>query len=155
MFRWKAKLGIEGKSWQMVMMSQLRQRAFGIRFFGLILVAVLLSLLAASRWHSNESRSSVMLFEPQIQTIQSEPLGPRRDPAQDLRLFFPEATRYEVETVILSGRRTELTQRLGRQPTGDENALHVNRVYVGNGAVGAVLTRRVQGAYGGVELGFA
>jgi hypothetical protein len=69
-----------------------------------------------------------------------------------LKLLFPPATGFQVQTLILSGLRTELFKQLGRPATGDENALHLYRVYAGPTPQGVVLTRRVKGAYGAIEL---
>jgi len=80
------------------------------------------------------------------------PLCPWREPESDLKLFFPDATRYELETLILSGQRLELAERLGRAPTGDENALHVHPIYRDATRIGTVLTRRVKGAFGAIEI---
>jgi len=77
---------------------------------------------------------------------------PWREPASDLNLFFPNATGYKVETRILSGLRLELASRLGRAPTGDENALRVYPVYQGETPLGLVMTRRVKGALGAIEV---
>jgi hypothetical protein len=77
---------------------------------------------------------------------------PWRDPDADLKQLFPEASRYEVETRILSGFRPELAQRLGRAPSADENALQVHRVFREADFVGNVMTRRVKGMYGAMEL---
>lgn len=92
------------------------------------------------------------MFDPKVRPPQASPLCPWREPTADLKLFFPNATRYEVETRILSGLRVELAERLGRFPTGDENALHVWRIYREEIALGAVLTRRVKGGHGAIEL---
>src|SRR5215471_6453841 len=83
---------------------------------------------------------------------EAAPLCPWREPETDLKLFFPQATRYEIETRILSGMRLELERRLGRFPTGDENSLRLYRVYQDEIPVGTVLTRRVKGEHGAIEL---
>ena len=67
-------------------------------------------------------------------------------------IFFPDATRYQSETRILSGRRLELQTQLGRLPTGDENALRLYQVYRDQTPLGAVMVRRVKGAFGAIEL---
>lgn len=77
---------------------------------------------------------------------------PWREPENDLKKFFPNATGYKVETRILSGLRLELAARLGRAPTGDENALHVYTVSQEQTPLGVVLTRRVKGALGAIEI---
>jgi hypothetical protein len=83
---------------------------------------------------------------------EAAPMCPWRDPELDMESFFPRATSYQTETRILSGLRAELAERLYRQPTGDENALRLNRVYQGSTSLGVILTRRVKGEFGGIEL---
>jgi len=111
---------------------------------------VILAVAVAVWWNSSSSPES--LFEPQVRPPESAPLCPWREPASDLNQFFPHASDYEVETRILSGLRLELTQRLGRVPTGEENALHAWRIRQGKTTVGTVLTRRVKGEYGAIEI---
>jgi hypothetical protein len=41
---------------------------------------------------------------------------------------------------------------LGRRPTGDENALRLYRVYQDQAPLGVVLTRRVKGEHGVIEV---
>ena len=113
-------------------------------------LALLLALVA---WRVVEpSPPSEVVFNPQTRPPPAAPLCPWREPAGDLKLFFPDATRQELEIRILSGQRMELAAQLGRTPTGDENALHVYHVYAGSAPLGVVLTRRVKGAYGAIEL---
>ena len=113
---------------------------------------VLVLLFAAVVWRIGELSSAEPPFEPKTKLPQAAPLCPWREPVSDLQRFFPNATRYEPETRILSGQRLELAERLGRVPTGDENALHIYRCYEERSPLGAVLTRRVKGAYGAIEL---
>lgn len=135
----------------MEMMSQSRHWAFGIKPSGLILGS-LLSLALIAAWMLKGNRPASILFEPQVESIQSAPLCPWRNPPEDLKSIFPTATRYEAQTHILSGHRTELSGLLGRQPRGDENALRVYRIYNQQIPLGVVLTQRVKGAYGAIEL---
>ena len=100
----------------------------------------------------SERISSEVVSVSSIKTPEAAPLCPWREPESDLKVFFPGATRYAVETRILSGMRLELSKQLGRTPTGDENALRVYRVYHYAELVGSVLTRRVKGEHGGIEL---
>jgi len=132
-------------------MSQLRHWAFGTKPFGLLLIAPL-ALLAIAGWLLKDNHPATALFEPQVQSIQSAPLCPWREPAQDLKSFFPTATRYEAETHILSGMRLQLASLLGRPAIVDENALHIYRIYAQQTPLGAILTQRVKGAYGGIEI---
>lgn len=98
-------------------------------------------------------RSSTEVFsDAKSRPPEAAPLCPWRTPEADLKQFFPTATSYQQETHILSGLRAELAQRLGRQATGDENALRVNRVYQGSKCLGAIMTGRVKGEYGSIEL---
>ena len=80
------------------------------------------------------------------------PPCPWRDPENDLKTFFPGATRYAPEERILSERRLELKRRLGRQPTGEDLLLRLNRVYRDEAPLGSVLTRRVKGQSGAIEI---
>jgi len=90
--------------------------------------------------------------KPRSASIEAEPVCPWREPDQDLRAFFPEADGREIETRILSGLRVELAQALGRTPTAGENTLRLCRVLHGPYQVGTVLTARVKGEYGALEL---
>lgn len=90
--------------------------------------------------------------DPAVAPPEAAPLCPWREPQADLQRFFPGATRYEVETRILSGLRPELAGRLGRAATGDENALRTAQVYRGQNLEGSILTRRVKGENGAIEL---
>jgi hypothetical protein len=46
----------------------------------------------------------------------------------------------------------ELGHRLGRPLTGDENALHLYRVFEQETNLGTIATRRVKGEFGAIEL---
>jgi hypothetical protein len=118
-------------------------------FFG---AGALVLAAAIVGWRITESFSLEILPESNARPPQAAPMCPWRDPQSDLKQFFPSATRYEVDTRILSGLRVELAQRLGRTPTGEENALHVYRIYQDKLELGTVLTRRVKGDYGAIEL---
>jgi len=113
----------------------------------------LVLLFAVVGWRIIESSHS-----PEILVVAKKPAAATRavmswrEPEADLKLFFPEATRYELESRILSGLRLELAERLGRTPTGDENALHVYRIYRDQTPRGSVLTRRAKAAFGAIEI---
>ena len=110
-------------------------------------------LLAVAGWHIREaSRPLEIPFETENRPPPPAPMCPWREPASDLKKFFPNATGYQVETRILSGLRLELAARLGRTPTGDENALRVYSVHQEQTLLGVVLTRRVKGALGAIEV---
>lgn len=84
--------------------------------------------------------------------IPAAPLCPWREPSLDLAAFFPGATEFEVQTLILSGLRAEAADRLGRPLTGDENSLRVWRIHKTGDFVGTVLTRRIRGESGAIEI---
>src|SRR5438132_8210137 len=87
----------------------------------------LVLLLAIVGWRIIESSNPPEIpFETKNTPPPPAPLCPWREPESDLKVFFPDATRFELETLILSGQRLELAQGLGREQTGDENALHVH-----------------------------
>jgi hypothetical protein len=104
-------------------------------------------------WRVNYSPSTSELpVEVKAAPPEAAPLCPWREPDADMKRFFPNADRCEVETRILSGLRVELAARLGRAPTGDENALRLYRVCQQTNALGTVLTRRVKGTHGAIEI---
>jgi hypothetical protein len=135
----------------MEMTLQSRHWVFGTNRSWLLVLALLL-VSGVACWLLKANRPGTALFEPEVGTIQSAPLCPWREPAEDLKSFFPTATRYEAETHILSGMRLQLASLLGRLPTGDENALHIYRIYAQQTTLGVILTQRVKGAYGAIEL---
>lgn len=139
----------------MAMTSRLRPLAFDINMLRPIAFwgGTMALVLAVAAWRISESsRAPEIPFETENRPPSLGPLCPWREPDNDLKLFFPDATRYELETRLLSGRRLELAERLGRIPTGDENALRVHPVYRGQTPLGMVLTRRVKGEFGAIEL---
>lgn len=110
-------------------------------------------VLAAAAWRLRESSQPAEIpFEPASTPAQTAPRCPWRDPAGDLREFFPGATRFEPGTHILSGLRLQLAQRLGRAPTGDENLLSIYRIVRDEAPLGTILTGRVKGTYGAIEI---
>ena len=117
-----------------------------------LLAAGALLLGAAGMWYVHQSSAPEVPFEPKYKPLEAAALCPWRNPAADLESFFPSATRFVLETRILSGLRQELAVGLGRAASGDENALHVHRVYQGDKPLGNVLTRRVKGEHGAIEI---
>jgi hypothetical protein len=88
-------------------------------------------------------------------TLKEQPeagLCPWRAPAADRKRFFPNATGYRDETLILSGLRLEVAHSLGRMATGEENALKIHRILQGQTPIGVVITRRVKGESGVIEI---
>ena len=111
-----------------------------------------IACVAIAGWRLVRQSSPETFSDPKATPPEAAPLCPWREPEADLKGFFPGATRYEAQTRILSGRRQELAQHLGRTLTGDENALRFCRVYRDEEFLGTILTRRAKGEYGGIEL---
>ncbi len=110
-------------------------------------------MAAAAKWSGLLSENLPETpFEIKTPRFEAAPLCPWREPERDLSDFFPGAVRYEAETHILSGWRMELAQRLGRMPTAGENALHLYRIFGPQQPMGAILTTRVKGEYGAIEI---
>ena len=110
-------------------------------------------LLAGIWWFQSNHRPNTS--ESVLETTrppEPAPLCPWREPEADLRKFFADATRHETETRILSGRRVELAGSLGRPPAPDELALHVHRIFREAHPLGTVMTRRVKGEFGSIEI---
>lgn len=94
------------------------------------------------------SNRSLVWREPET----SVGLCPWRDQDEDRRRFFPNSLSSRDETLILSRQRPELQRRLGRMPGGDDNALIVHRILGPASSPGVVVTRRVRGECGLIEL---
>ena len=119
----------------------------------LFVLIVVLAAAGITLLNLRERRSSEeAVFEGKAKPPEAAPLCPWREPETDLKAFFPNATRYQQETRILSGQRPELGQRLGRALTGDENALHLYRVFEQETKLGTITTKRVKGEFGAIEL---
>ena len=120
-------------------------------FYAMIGLLAFVALLA--RWFSASRLSSPALFVPKSRTsVETSPMCSWREPDADLRAFFPKATSRRTETLILSGMRLELAKRLGRMPSGEENSLYLHRIYHEQHLLGTVITRRVKGEYGAIEI---
>jgi hypothetical protein len=110
------------------------------------------ALLLMMAWLLSKGSFPETLVESRVSPPDPMPLCPWREPEADMQALFPGATRYEAETRILSGLRLELQTKLGRLPSGDENALHLFRIYRDQILLGTVTIRRVKGEFGAIEL---
>lgn len=110
-------------------------------------------LVVAIVWRVSQRATDVeTVFEPPSRVVEPAPMCPWRAPESDLKLFFPGADQWQIETRILSGKRPELEQRLGRPPAADENVLPLHRVFCRKELAGTVLTRRAKGEHGAIEI---
>jgi hypothetical protein len=89
---------------------------------------------------------------PASQNDTAAGLCPWRSPEADRKAFFPASTGSQNETLVLSRQRLEIARRLGRPATGEDIALQIHRILRGERPVGAVVTRRVRGESGVIEL---
>ncbi len=79
-------------------------------------------------------------------------LCPWRDQEKDQARFFPRADARKEGRLLLSAKQQELTRRLGRKPTGEENVQPVFYLLQGGKPLGTILTRRVRGENGAIEI---
>lgn len=82
---------------------------------------------------------------------------PWREPDADLHRFFPKATHYKRDTLILSSLRVEVLRRLGPKVPIQSNTLYAYRAQTQtpneeNATVGTLLVRRVSGQWGAIEM---
>lgn len=89
---------------------------------------------------------------PAKKLLEAAPMCPWRQPEKDLKAFFPGATHYRIETLIFTRKFREIKARLGRLPAPEENPLYLHRIYKLQQPVGSVITRRVKGEYGAIEI---
>ncbi len=82
----------------------------------------------------------------------SSGLCPWRNPEADLRRFFPAANETRDQTLILSGKRLKVASMLGREPTAEENAILIHQVLRSGERIGTIITRRVRGESGVIEI---
>jgi hypothetical protein len=114
-------------------------------------LSVLLAAWVIWQWGRHPAETAAP-FEPPSRLVEPAPLCPWREPDQDLPRFFPESSRWETETRVLSGLRDQLSKTLGRAPGPEEIALTLHRVYRDSQPLGAVLVRRVKGRDGAIEV---
>lgn len=130
------------------------QRASSIKRPGLLAVGIgLLLVVGGGIWYLLQPSPSELPhahFVPRQEAL--APMCPWREPEADLQAFFPGATGHHQDIRILSGLRTEIQRRLGHPPTPEENALYLQQITAGDRLLGTILTRRVKGEYGGIEV---
>lgn len=98
-----------------------------------------------------ESIETITL-SPHSASTASPAMCPWRDPEGDLRTFFPGATDYRTEILVLSRLRSQILQRLGSGARIESNALYVHRVPEKGAARGSILVRRTAGPHGAIEV---
>jgi hypothetical protein len=119
------------------------------------LLALALAALGALAYRWRTFHESHAVFEPVIPKIEAKTPCPWRDAETDMTNWFPGATKYLVQDLILSGKRLQLQERLGRPVLSDEMALHCYPVLSNDISLGTVLTRRTKGEHGAIEVALA
>ena len=126
---------------------------------GLLLLGGLAFVAICARWLVSSmaapSLPTVDISDAQVAARSdagSVGLCPWRNPDSDRVRFFPDSDSHREENLLLSGYRQEMTRRLGRSPTAEENAMQIHRILQKGKPVGAVIARRVRGESGVIEL---
>lgn len=128
------------------MMKPLRRRA-------MVLAGLVAGTAVGGLWWSLRApEPTETIFEPDIAPVESAAICPWRNPEADLAKFFPGADRWTIESLILSSLIVDLEESLGRWLTPEENPLRRHRVWQNGESPGAVLTHRLRGEHGAIEI---
>jgi hypothetical protein len=118
-------------------------------FTAVILAAIVLAFIRS------RSAPKETVFEPTIRQVDSQNPCAWNDAETGLTNWFPGATGYVVQDVILSGKRIPLQEQLGRPLRPEEMLLHCYLVQSNEANLGTVLTRRFKGEHGAIEFALA
>lgn len=119
-------------------------------------VGLLLLAASAFAWLARSHRPAMeTVYEPPVAKIEPAPPAPWRHADSDLTNWFPGATGFIAHDLILSGKRVQLQQELGRELRPEEMALHVYLVASNATHLGSVLTRRIKAPHGALEIALA
>jgi len=116
------------------------------------IVVVFITVAAVLRFGDRYPSHPEVIEGPRSPRIEAAPMCPWREPEVDRLAFFPGSTRLQKETRILSHQRVDLAANLGRPVAADENALHRFLIFAEQELLGTILTRRIKGEYGGIEI---
>ena len=111
--------------------------------------------LATVLYFRSSSRESHAIFEPDVRPVEAATPCPWREAETDTTNWFPGATKYSIRDLVLSGKRLQLQERLGRPLLPEEMALHCYPVLSNDLQIGTVLTRRLKGEHGAIEIALA
>lgn len=126
----------------------------GTTFPGLLAIALPL-LCGCKPGEDNNGIAEGYEAPPSSLTAGAPAMCPWRDPARDLRAFFPTIpdTTYKQESLILSPLRLEIMKRLGPGVPLESNTLYVYRVRSSTAKEpGTILVRRAGGEFGAIEI---
>lgn len=113
---------------------------------------IVLVLGVAAILHLTNSLEPTTVYEPPIEQITPASPVPWRDAGDDMTNWFPGATQYHAHDVILSDKRAQLRAQLGRELNPGEMELHTYLVMSNKVQLGTVITRRVKGVHGAIEM---
>lgn len=111
-----------------------------------------IAVLSVIGWSAFRPNDADVVFEPPARQIEPAPFCPWREPQQDLETFFRGATQSRSETRVLSSQLLILQKRLGRPPNPEELSLSIQRVLQVDHVMGSIMTRRVKGENGAIEI---
>jgi Na+-translocating ferredoxin:NAD+ oxidoreductase RnfG subunit len=128
------------------MKSGMARKKWWIATVALITVAIAVQYVTARRYAAD------VVSLPERSSAKPAQMCPWRNPDRDRRILFPQATRHQARTAILTHLFAQLKEQLGRWPTADDNPLYVYDVFDGSKPVGSIAARRVKGQYGALEI---
>lgn len=112
----------------------------------------LIPVAIAWQYESARRYAADVVSLPERKSAKAAQMCPWRNPERDRRILFPQATRHEAHTAILTHLRVQLKEQLGHWPTADDNPLYVYRVFAHKRPLGSIAARRVKGRYGAIEI---
>jgi len=98
------------------------------------------------------SRRPTVSNAPVREAQPSAGMCPWRAPEEDRLRWFPGSISARDETLVMGRHRIELQRRLGRPLDSDDGAIIVHRILGRSVSPGVVVTRRVRGESGLIEL---
>jgi hypothetical protein len=119
-------------------------------------VALAAKFASSAIWHDTATQHIDLTAQNigHFKQVEQEAAGlcPWRNSADDIKKYFPGSDRFDETLLVVSNRRLQVQELLGRAPTGDENSLRAYRIYRGSEDVGLVVPRRVSGEHGLIEF---
>lgn len=115
---------------------------------GIVSVAAITGAVVARRSTGPE----LEVFNAKPETSERAGLCPWRSPEADLKRYFPGATGYKTELLVLSHKRQQILRRLGPGHELTSYTLYIYPVTSGTGKAGTVCVRRAPGRFGAIEV---
>ena len=112
----------------------------------LIPIAIAIQYVTAHRYAAD------VVSLPELSSAKPAQMCPWRNPDRDRRILFPQGTRHEARTAVLTHLFVQLKEQLGHWPSADDNPLYVYEVFDGAKPIGSIATRRVKGQHGALEI---